>query len=145
MFPSVRRAADGDVDRIVTISALCFSNPWQREAFIADIARSWTRLLVVTDSEHVVGFVHYWLVAGEVQVMNVATDPTHRRRGLGRALVASMLDDARENRCETVLLEVRAANHAAIALYASFGFAQTGVRERYYDDGEDAVLMAARL
>jgi ribosomal-protein-alanine N-acetyltransferase len=149
MTARVRPATDDDLERIVQISARCFSHPWQREAFASDVERSWTRVHVTEATDvpgaPVVGFVHYWLVAGEVQVMNVATDPSYRRRGHARALVAAMMDEARRTNSESVLLEVRATNVSAIALYASFGFAQTGLRERYYDDGEDAVLMAVRL
>jgi ribosomal-protein-alanine N-acetyltransferase len=149
MAVRVRPASDADVDRVVEIAARSFAHPWSRESFASDAARSWTRVLVAEDTDeagaHIVGFAHYWLVAGEVQVMNVATDPAFRRRGYGRALVAAMMQHAREIAAQLVLLEVRAGNGAAIALYSAFGFEETGRRERYYDDGEDAVLMAAKV
>ncbi len=146
-MPSVvRSAVPADLEALVEISGRCFDNPWSRESLADDIERSWTRVLVAeTERGDIAAFVHYWLVAGEVQVMNVATDPTRRRCGHARALVEAMLIHARALGCEAVLLEVRATNAAAIGLYAGLGFAQTGMRARYYDDGEDAVLMTASL
>lgn len=46
---------------------------------------------------------------------------------------------------ELVLLEVRASNSPALALYTSLGFERVGLRKRYYSDGEDAVLMTLLL
>jgi ribosomal-protein-alanine N-acetyltransferase len=143
----VRPVTAGDLPRVATIEQSCFSNPWSPEALAAELSRSWARMLVAEDDSlpevPIVGFVNYWVVADEVHVLNVATDPTHRRRGHGRALVSAMVASARAERARTMLLEVRASNAAAIALYREFGFRDVGLRRGYYDDGEDAVLMTA--
>ncbi len=142
MAAVVRSAETSDLDRIVAISAACFSNPWGRESYESDLARSWTRLLVAVDeSQQVIGFVHYWIVAGDLEVMNVAVDPVRRRSGHARGLITAMLDHAHEIAAQRVTLEVRATNVAAIALYGSFGFVESGRRSKYYDDGEDALIM----
>lgn len=138
-----------DLDRVSEIERLCFSNPWAREALAAELERSWARLLVAEDETlpgvPVVAFVNYWVVADEVHVLNVATDPVHRRRGHARALIARLMQEARAEGASAAQLEVRASNTAAITLYESFGFVVVGRRPRYYDDGEDALLMSAEL
>lgn len=91
------------------------------------------------------GFLLAWDVADELHVLDVATHPAVRRRGVARALLQHALDHARDRAARVALLEVRASNAAAIALYASHGFAETNVRERYYADGEDALEMALSL
>jgi ribosomal-protein-alanine N-acetyltransferase len=93
------------------------------------------------DDGLVVGFVHYWVIAGEFEVMNVAVDPDERRKRYGHELVSAMVGDAQRENVRRIVLEVRAGNTPAIALYASFGFAGSGRRPKYYDDAEDAVLM----
>jgi ribosomal-protein-alanine N-acetyltransferase len=143
----VRPVTEADLARVAAIELACVSNPWSPEALAAELSLSWARMLIAVDDATpeapVVGFVNYWLVADEVHVLNVATDPAHRRRGHGRALVTAMVAAARAERARTMLLEVRASNAAAIALYEEFGFREVGVRRGYYDDGEDAVLMTA--
>lgn len=145
----VRSVVPADLDRVARIESDCFANPWAREALAAEIERTWARVLVAEDEalpgSPVVAFVNYWLVADEIHVLNVATDPEHRRKGHARALIEALLAAARAGGARTVLLEVRASNRPAIALYEAFGFAGTGTRERYYDDGEDALLMALEL
>ena len=87
----------------------------------------------------VAGFVVAWVVADvEVQILEVATRPSMRRRGVASALVRAALDLAPAAEAR---LECRASNAAARRLYAGLGFAETGARRRYYGDGEDAALL----
>jgi ribosomal-protein-alanine N-acetyltransferase len=93
----------------------------------------------------VVGFaVARLLPPDEVEVLNIATDPVLRRKGIGNSLLQTLL--ALPGRF--VLLEVRASNRAAQALYERAGFVKVGKRKNYYpaiqiDDEtrEDAVVM----
>jgi len=89
------------------------------------------------------GYIIYWVVAGEMHLLNLAVHPTHRRRGIARALLTAALEEARSQGADVVWLEVRPSNAAALALYQSFGFEEIGVRPGYYsDNGEDALLYA---
>ncbi len=89
-------------------------------------------------SPPVVGVCCAWVVAGEVQILEVATHPSARREGVGGLVVRAACD-----RCPTgdAFLEVRASNASASGLYAKLGFVEEGRRRGYYDDGEDAVCM----
>jgi [ribosomal protein S18]-alanine N-acetyltransferase len=89
------------------------------------------------------GLAIVWTVADEAQLLEVAVHPAWRRRGVGAALVAAVL--ARAPAGGSVVLEVAQSNDAAHALYASYGFEETGRRKGYYRDGGDAVLMARRV
>jgi ribosomal-protein-alanine N-acetyltransferase len=87
----------------------------------------------------VAGFVVAWVIADvEVQILEVATCPSMRRRGVASALVRAALDLAPAAEAR---LECRASNAAARRLYAGLGFTETGARRRYYGDGEDAALL----
>jgi ribosomal-protein-alanine N-acetyltransferase len=92
----------------------------------------------------VCAFVHCWLIADEIQILNVATDRSYRRQGVARALLEALLDELSPKGFCVALLEVRASNAPAIALYRSLGFSDDAIRERYYSDGEDALLMSKR-
>jgi ribosomal protein S18 acetylase RimI-like enzyme len=85
-----------------------------------------------------------WKVADEIQVVDLATDPTQRRRGVARTLLRHLATLQRDG-FTSIQLEVRAGNHAARALYESVGFVEQRSRNRYYTDGEDAVEMSWQL
>ena len=89
-----------------------------------------------------VGFLVSWHVADEVHILNIATSPPVRRRGVGSALMRESIEYARAHRVRIVLLEVRRSNRAAIRLYRTLGFTAMGLRPGYYsDNGEDALEM----
>lgn len=78
-------------------------------------------------------------------IMTIAVLPAGRRRGLGRAILDEMLDRARRRGAERVVLEVRADNDAALALYRQAGFASVHVRRGYYPGGVDAAILSLDL
>ena len=93
-----------------------------------------------------VGFLLAWSVADEMQLLELATATSFRRRGVARALLQALLREARAQKKRLLLLEVRASNLPAISLYQSEGFIETGVRKGYYsDNGEDALEMRLTL
>jgi ribosomal-protein-alanine N-acetyltransferase len=107
-----------------------------------ELARPWARVRVARiDRGIVVGYSLFWHVADEVHLLNVAVAPPERRRGVGRALMDDLFAYARQHSVSQILLEVRASNAAAIALYESLGFERLRIRAKYYADGEDAVEM----
>lgn len=82
----------------------------------------------------------------EMEIYNIAVRDSFRRKGLGKRLLFYALDAARRAGIARALLEVRPSNAAALALYASAGFAVCGCRRKYYkDSGEDALILARDL
>ena len=78
-------------------------------------------------------------------VQTIAVAPEAQGRGLGTRLLRTIITAAREQRAEQVLLEVRADNPGAQALYRREGFEHIHTRPRYYPDGEDALIMQKPL
>ena len=88
-----------------------------------------------------IGYLCLRILFDEAEILDVAVDPVQRRSGAGRLLVGAAFDQCREKGVQSLGLEVRVSNLPAIALYRSFGFTDAGVRRRYYENGEDALLM----
>ena len=87
------------------------------------------------------GYICWWLIGEELQILNLAVHPERRQRGIGRALVELAVREVQARRTGMATLEVRRDNGAAIALYRSFGFTESGVRRHYYGRDTDAILM----
>ena len=137
-----------DLDEVLAIERASFTMPWSRGAFLYEmqqnrVARCW---VARDDDTRVVGYMCLWEVADELHITNVAVRPDSRRHGIARGLLRTVLDDARGRGFKVVVLEVRPSNRHALSLYESFGFRVTGRRRGYYyDTGEDALVMEARL
>src|SRR4051812_36160679 len=141
----IEPATAADLDAIDEIERHSFKAPWPKSTFAGELMRDWARIDVVRDP-HVIAFNNYWLVAGELHVLAIATHPDHRRKGIAGLLLAHALDAARAIGATLATLEVRRGNTPAIALHERAGFATVHVRQRYYqDDGEDALVMLCQL
>jgi [ribosomal protein S18]-alanine N-acetyltransferase len=141
----VRDAVEGDLDSLVALEELCFSNPWPRQAFEQELHTPFARLWLLVDAAEggiPVGFADFWLVEDELHLLSLAIHPDRQRRGLGCWLLERVEEEGREGGAAMGLLEVRAGNGAAQALYRGRGYRQVGVRRRYYSDtGEDALVL----
>jgi ribosomal-protein-alanine N-acetyltransferase len=151
MSPRIERMTSADVREVAALDALVFPQPAAKGAKAAEhrlgeeMARPWTRAWIAREERALAGYLMAWHVVDELHVLNVATVPAMRRRGIGRALVDAAVAYAVGSKLRLVLLEVRASNHAAIRLYRAARFAAIGVRRAYYTDGEDAVEMLLEL
>ena len=145
-----------DLLEVVEIEDLSGLSPWGWDSYhkelqsgqdvIMLVART-TRTGDVTHPEkELAGFIISRLVAGELHVNNVAVRPESRRRGIGVQLLEAVLEWARSRGAGMALLEVRAGNKAAQALYSRCGFQVVGRRPSYYSRPvEDALLMSLSL
>lgn len=90
----------------------------------------------------VIGYVGFWLMAGEAHISTIAVKPEFRGRSIGELMLVTCIDRAIELGAHEVTLEVRVSNTPAQELYAKYGFAKVGLRKGYYtDNNEDAYIM----
>ena len=137
-----RLLTEKDFEQVHAIELACFANPWSAEGLYKDIRDNPCAVYIgFCEDEAIIGYGGMWIVVDEAHITNFAILPQYRRQGLGRQLLRSMVSAARRARAQDITLEVRPSNKAAIALYESEGFAQNGLRKRYYqDNGEDALI-----
>jgi ribosomal-protein-alanine N-acetyltransferase len=140
-----------DLDAVLAIERASFTNPWSRQAFLYElrdnrVARLWVaREAGGPQPGGIAGYLCLWFIADEVHVTNLAVHPGARQRGIGRQLLATLLDHYRRRGATGAALEVRVGNEAARRLYEHLGFREVGLRKGYYfDTGEDALVMEAR-
>jgi [ribosomal protein S18]-alanine N-acetyltransferase len=140
--PHLRRMEARDLPSAMEIDALSLPRPWSAAIWRGELSSPYGLYLVIEDRGEVFGQIGVRHVLGELHITTIAVRPEYRRRGHARALIGAAL--AAYPNASHVHLEVRPTNVAAIALYESLGFLETGRRPRYYGD-EDAVLMTLNL
>lgn len=131
---------------ILDIEEQVYPKPWTSGVFVSEIdqVRSGSRYYVVGLMDGaLVGYGGLLFVSEEAHVTNIAVQPQRRREGVGRHLLAHLVDTAIDRGALALTLEVRVSNDAAIGLYSQFGFAPAGIRQRYYENSEDALVMWA--
>lgn len=117
----------------------CFTDAWSL-ASVSEMLSAEQNVVFCVDNGKI-GFVGASVAGDVADILDVAVMPEHRKKGIGKKLLRTLIDElARLNVCE-VFLEVRASNSAAISLYTSFGFEKCGERKSYYSSPrEDALL-----
>lgn len=134
------------VSQVAQLEKLCFSDPWSENSIALELKNQLAHWLVAEHNGDVVGYIGSQIVFPEVDMMNVAVHPDHRRAGVGQILVESLIRDLINMDCESLSLEVRASNAPAIALYEKLGFCQVGRRPNYYrNPKEDAWILRIML
>ena len=134
------------VPRIAALEKLCFSAPWSENSVRSELDNPWSLWLVEEQNGKVLGYAGSQMSPPEADVMNLAVAPEARRKGLGEKLMKALCTALAEKQMESLSLEVRASNEAAIALYTKLGFVQAGRRKEYYvNPREDALILRKEL
>ena len=132
------------VGQILAIERASYPKPWSAQVFHDELdqARDGQRFyLVARHGRPVIGYGGLMFAVDEAHVTNLAVHPGHRRDGVATRLLGALAREAIERGNTAWTLEVRASNVAAQQLYRNFGFAPAGVRARYYEGTEDAIVM----
>ena len=136
----IRRLTYADLPQVIALERRAFPTPWSLAMFVLELSKSSGVCLAALRDGELVGHLICSRYDTVWHVMNVAVDPSHRRRGIASALLAELVE--RVGADAQITLEVRPSNGGAITLYERFGFLSAGRRRRYYqDNGEDAIVM----
>ncbi len=134
-----------DAARCAELEAKLFEgdDPWPERAFIAELKAKHIHYVAARDGDLLVGYAGIARLGRskpyEYEIHTIGVDPAYQGQGIGRRLVAELLEIASGG---AVYLEVRTDNVPAIKLYESFGFVNVGLRKRYYRaSGADAYTM----
>jgi ribosomal-protein-alanine N-acetyltransferase len=140
MTPILRPAEPEDVPAMAALHAEAFppAEAWGVDAIGMMLALSGAFGLLAPGQ----GFILARLVAGEAEVLTLAVAPAARRRGLGAALVGAIVAALAATGGKILFLEVSRENVPGRALYAGLGFAEIGLRAKYYADGTDALVLS---
>ena len=142
---TVRQVTENDIKKIVELEKLCFSHPMSEnnaKSFLLGENSVAFVCFETENEENICAYSGAICVFDEAQVLNIATSPDHRRKGLGRLMTETLIGAAREKGALSMTLEVRESNTAARNLYESLGFYEIGRIKKYYTcPTEDALIL----
>lgn len=134
-----------DLNSLRKLEHACFDkDAWSLFDLIAVLSWPDVVRLKAMDNGNMIGFVagDTRLSQGAAWISTIAVHPRFQRRGVGRAL---LLACEAQVKAPNMKLTVRASNHGAIALYEKEGYRTIDIWKKYYNDGEDGLVMEKTL
>ncbi len=120
----------------------CFGGEaWSYATLVSAFESAASFGLVAEEGGEVIGYGCITCAADTSDLENVVVAEGYRRSGIGKAIVAGLLAEAKARGAENVFLEVRVSNAPAMSMYLKSGFVGAYARTRYYADGEDCLVM----
>lgn len=142
---TVEKLTDAHLAQVAELEKMCFADPWSEKALellVTDEAYG----AVCLEAGRVIAYGSILWGVDEGQIINIATHPDARQKGMGSAVLKHLIEEAAARGCEQLSLEVRVSNTPAIALYERYGFLRMGLRRGFYKHPtEDAYVMCLPL
>ena len=149
---TIRLTKAEDLHEVWLLDVKSFPMPWPESSFRYDFyqndhARMWVAEANDENGDPIIiASMVAWMIIDEAHLGTIAVHPDYRGRGVGEAMMHTLIANTRQEGALKIDLEVRKSNLAAQALYRKFGFVVEGERKRYYSDNhEDALLMGLCL
>jgi len=144
----IQKMRESDLDEVVRMDASSRSTPWSRQSFLQELQNPFsycfTLKMEIDSHDQDIGFLCFRIVEQESEILTLVIHPKFRSRGLGQQLMKFYMHFCSQREIKTFYLETAASNQAAICLYRSFSYSPIGIRPKYYQEKEDALLMARR-
>lgn len=145
---SFRPGTLDDLPELARIEKAVHPSPWGEEQFKSELDKPYARVLLLTDDEtdsQVAGYVVFWLMFDEAQILNIAVDLPHRGMGFAKKMIRQVVAEALKKDIRRLILDVRKGNTAAVSLYQAMRFTISQIRKGFYSNGEDAYTLVLDL
>ena len=131
-----------DIDLITPNFSTDFDEFWNINTLQNDFNNINSIYFIAKLDDEIVGFAGLLKICDEANIMNIVTKVNKRNLGIGSKLLAKLIESAKEQNCTSITLEVNEHNSSAIHLYEKFNFKRIGLRKKYYNNTDDAIIMS---
>ena len=136
----IRPMTEADLPNVLALQNNLGFQKWNKKQFLSELRASYAMCLIAEDAGTFAGYAIFHLMGSDSELLTIAVDPKFQRKGIASSLLHEGLDKLTRENGDHCFLEVREANSRARSLYEKHGFQAYSRRERYYDDGETAIL-----
>ncbi|KGP64374.1 GCN5 family acetyltransferase [Legionella norrlandica] len=148
MILNIRRMKDSDIENVYSIESNVHIAPWSKDILRDCVLVGYDcRVLEINngDSAILAGYIISRISNNCCHILNLCIAKPLQSKGLGRKLLQTLLYSLSQyTQTESVILEVRPSNSAALHLYETMGFERIEIKKNYYKDKssvEDAILL----
>ena len=142
----IREFLPSDVDAVFEVEQRCFSEEKRSLNLLLSSVNSSNFIgFILVENGAIGGFITANYCLDESDILTVAVEEKHRRKGYGVALLNALKDGLKSLGVNKIFLEVKSTNTPAISLYTKFGFAKISVRKNYYGNNLDALIYCLEI
>ena len=113
--------------------------------FISELENPNSTYIIAKIDNEIVGFAGIWKAYDDIHITNIVTRKDKRNLGIGTQMLEKLIQLAKETNYKSVTLEVNENNISAINLYQKFNFSKIGIRKKYYNNKDNAIIMTLYL
>lgn len=122
-----------------------FDEFWTASILKSELESEISKYIVAKENENIVGFAGIIILPDDIEITNIVTKKSERKKGIGNLLLEKIIEMSKETKKEFISLEVNENNSIAIRLYEKFGFKKVGLRKKYYNGIDDAIIMTRKI
>lgn len=135
-----------DLISIKDILTTEFDDFWNYEILKSELESNNSYFFVAKNiSGEIVGFAGIKIILDEADIMNIVVKKDFRNNGIGSLLLDYLISYSKSINLKTITLEVNEINIPAIKLYEKFDFEKLGIRKKYYNGKNDAIIMSKKI
>ena len=118
-----------------------FDEFWTSSILEEELKNENSYYIVAKVKEEIIGFAGIWFSVDDIHITNIAVRKDLRGNGIGSILLNELIKISKETDKQFLTLEVKDTNEPAKCLYKKHGFKIQGIRKKYYNNKEDAIIM----
>lgn len=130
-----------DLDKIAPILLTEFDDFWSVDVFKSELLNPNSKYLVAKKENEIIGFAGIWKAVDDIHITNIVVKKSFRNKGIGSIILKQLIEISKlEKNINSITLEVNIKNVPAQKLYEKFGFENVGIRKKYYNNMDDAII-----
>ena len=134
-----------DLNSIADVLETEFDSFWNYNVFKQELENENSIYIVAKIEDKIVGFGGIWKSVDDVHITNIVVKKDCRHLGIGAKILDKLINIAKDLKFTSITLEVNENNEIALRLYEKFGFKKLGIRKKYYNNSDNAVIMTLEL
>ena len=138
----IEKMSIAHLEQIKDILEEQFDNFWTESVLKKELENPASTYIVAIDEQNnVVGYAGIWQPIDEAHITNIVTRKDKRKNKIGTRMLEELINISKNRKLKNITLEVNVNNIPAINLYKKYKFEEVGIRKKYYNNTEDAIIM----
>lgn len=135
-----------DLELIKDFLLTDFDDFWNYNTLKNELLNPNSKYIIAKSNNEIVGFAGIWKSVDDIHITNIVTAKKYRNKNIGSLMLSELIEMAKNKKgINSITLEVNSNNIPAQKLYEKFNFKVVGIRKKYYNNIDDAIIYTKML